>query len=68
MSWPRIQAWFRPTKPIPEPAVLSHTVIHTAPDGTKHVQTLGPEHVVESSDTVIDVPAGTKITIRHVAG
>lgn len=50
-----------------QPETVGHTIVHTDEGGVTHTQRLGREHVVEGSDRVIEVPAGTRIIIRHVA-
>lgn len=44
---------------------IGHTVIQHR-DGETHVQHLGPEHVVEGSISIIEVPAGATVVIRHI--
>lgn len=45
---------------------VGHTVIHTDEAGVTHTQKLGREHEVAGSDTIIDVPVGARVIIRHV--
>ncbi|MGI4852239.1 MAG: hypothetical protein ACRYGR_09905 [Janthinobacterium lividum] len=45
---------------------VGHTIIHTDEAGVTHTQRLGREHEVAGSETIIDVPVGTRIVIRHV--
>ena len=49
-----------------EHETVGHTVVHTDADGVQHVQKLGREHVVEGSETVITLPLGARVIIRHV--
>lgn len=45
---------------------VGHTVIHTDELGVTHTQKLGREHEVADSETIIDVPVGSRVIIRHV--
>lgn len=44
---------------------IGHTVIHHV-NGEAVVQHYGPEHIVDGSERIIDVPAGTRVFIRHI--
>ena len=45
--------------------VRAHTIVFHH-DGIAHVQHFGSGHVVEGSETIIDVPVGTTVVIRHI--
>ena len=45
---------------------IGHTVVHTDESGVVHVQKLGRDHEVEGSTTVITLPPGAHVIIRHV--
>lgn len=55
-----------PNDPQP-PITIGHTVVHTDDQGVVHVQKLGREHEVEGSATIITLPPGARVIIRHVA-
>ena len=48
------------------PDIHAHTEIHRDEHGQIHVQHYGEGHVVEGSVTVVELPPGTRVLIRHL--